>query len=161
MVDVNSTGKPHHNTGTPTSLNFPGARLELPILAWSTDRFNCGAWTLRTGARIAVGSTCVRKEGRPEYFDHIISFDMTGAKKPAPVAFLLALKLLQTLPSETLHMGDIIRRDIAPAQALGMITAYAAYGDRIIRTGNPPSCRPDFILNDIGELVGLVGNETK
>jgi hypothetical protein len=66
MVDVDSTGKPHHNTGTPTSLNFLGARLELPILAWSTDKFTCGAWTLRTGARIAVGSTCVQKEGQPE-----------------------------------------------------------------------------------------------
>ena len=66
MVDVDSTGKPHHNTGTPTSLNFLGARLELPILAWSTDKFTCGAWTLRTGARIAVGSTCVREEGQPE-----------------------------------------------------------------------------------------------
>jgi hypothetical protein len=43
-----------------------GARLELPILAWSTDKFNCGGWTFKTGALIAVGSTCVRKEGQPE-----------------------------------------------------------------------------------------------
>jgi hypothetical protein len=43
-----------------------GARLELPILAWSDDRFTCGNWTLSSGALIAVGSTCVRKEGQPE-----------------------------------------------------------------------------------------------
>ena len=43
-----------------------GARLELPILSWSTDKFNCGSWTLRTGALIAVGSTCVRGAGQPE-----------------------------------------------------------------------------------------------
>lgn len=43
-----------------------GARVELPILAWSDDKFDCGAWTLKTGALIAVGSTCVRKEGQPE-----------------------------------------------------------------------------------------------
>ena len=43
-----------------------GARLELPILAWSDDKFNCGSWTLRTGARVAVGSTCIREAGQPE-----------------------------------------------------------------------------------------------
>ena len=43
-----------------------GARLELPILSWSTDKFDCGSWTLKPGALIAVGSTCIRKEGQPE-----------------------------------------------------------------------------------------------
>ena len=43
-----------------------GARLELPILAWSDDTFNCGNWTLKKGALIAVGSTCVRGAGQPE-----------------------------------------------------------------------------------------------
>jgi putative hydrolase of the HAD superfamily len=98
----------------------------------------------------------LRKTDLFQYFDHVISYDMTGAKKPAPDAFLLALKLLQTLPSETLLIGDSIRRDIAPAQALGMITAYAAYGDRNVRGRDPPGCRPDYVLSDIGELVELV-----
>jgi len=43
-----------------------GARLELPILAWSDDDFDCGTWTKSTGALIAVGDTCRRKEGQPE-----------------------------------------------------------------------------------------------
>jgi len=98
----------------------------------------------------------LRKVDLARFFDHIISLDMTGCKKPAPDAFLLALKKLQTLPSETLLVGDSLRRDIAPAQALGMITAYEAYGDRNVRTGDPPNCRPDFVLEGIGELVGLV-----
>ncbi len=94
--------------------------------------------------------------GLDGYFDYIISFDTTGCKKPAPDAFLLALKKLNTLPSETLLVGDSLRRDIAPAQAIGMITAYAKYGDRNVRTGNPPNCRPDYVLVTIEELVGLV-----
>ena len=81
---------------------------------------------------------------------------MTGAKKPAPDAFLLALKLLQTLPSETLLVGDSIRRDIAPAKELGMVTAYAAYGDRNVRSRDPPDCRPDRVLNRIEDLMTLV-----
>jgi putative hydrolase of the HAD superfamily len=98
----------------------------------------------------------LRKVDLARFFDHVISFDMTGAKKPAPDAFLLALKKLGTLPSETLLVGDSIRRDIAPAQALGMITAYAAYGDRNVPTTTPTPCRPDYVLTGIEELVRLV-----
>lgn len=43
-----------------------GTRIELPILIWSTDIWDCGDWTLTRGAWIAVGSTCTRKEGQPE-----------------------------------------------------------------------------------------------
>lgn len=98
----------------------------------------------------------LRKTGLSEFFDYVISYDMTGAKKPAPDAFLLALKKLGTLPSETLLIGDSIRRDIAPAKELGMITAYAAYGDRNIRSRDPPDVRADIVLRDIRELVRLV-----
>jgi putative hydrolase of the HAD superfamily len=98
----------------------------------------------------------LRRTGLFDFFDFIISYDMTGAKKPAPDAFLLALKKLETLPSETLFVGDSIRRDIAPAQILGMITAYAAYGDRNIRSRDPTDVRADYVLNDIRELVRLV-----
>jgi putative hydrolase of the HAD superfamily len=98
----------------------------------------------------------LRKTDLFQYFDHVISYDMTGAKKPAPDAFLLALRKLGTSPSETVLVGDSIRRDIAPAKELGMITAYAAYGDRNIRSRDPPDCQPDIVLNDIRELVGRV-----
>ena len=43
-----------------------GARLELPIASWSNDKFDCGAWTLRGGAFLTVGSTCIHEEGQPE-----------------------------------------------------------------------------------------------
>jgi putative hydrolase of the HAD superfamily len=98
----------------------------------------------------------LRKTDLFQYFDHIISFDMTGAKKPAPDPFLLAMKKLGTEPAETLLVGDSLRRDIAPAQALGMITAYAAYGDRNVPTIIPSPCKPDYVLGDIQELVELV-----
>jgi putative hydrolase of the HAD superfamily len=98
----------------------------------------------------------LRKTGLDGYFDYIISFDMTGAKKPAPDAFLLALRKLGTLPSETLLVGDSIRRDIAPARHLGMMTAYAKYGDRNVRGRDPPDCRPDYVLGAIRELLGVV-----
>ena len=43
-----------------------GARLELPILVWSDDKVDCGAWTHYAGALITVGNTCRRMAGQPE-----------------------------------------------------------------------------------------------
>ncbi|MBW2963981.1 hypothetical protein KY363_00840 [Candidatus Woesearchaeota archaeon] len=43
-----------------------GARLELPLIVWSTDTYDCGVWTEKVGALIAVGHTCIRMEGQPE-----------------------------------------------------------------------------------------------
>ena len=130
---------------------YPGARETLAglkrrglPLAVVTDAHNGNALTR------------LRRTGLAGYFDHVISYDMTGAKKPAPDAFLLALKLLGTTPAETLLVGDSLRRDIAPAQQLGMVTAYAKYGDRNLRGMEPPDCRPDFVLGDIRDLAGLV-----
>lgn len=51
---------------TGTARGPVGARVELPLLSWSDDKFDCGNWTHKTGALIAVGHTCVRKEGQPE-----------------------------------------------------------------------------------------------
>ena len=37
-----------------------------------------------------------------------------------------------------------------------MITAYATYVDRNVPTTTPTPCKPDYVLGDIRELVGLV-----
>jgi putative hydrolase of the HAD superfamily len=90
-----------------------------------------------------------------QYFDHIITTDMTGAKKPALEPFLLALKMLGTNPDETLLIGDSIRRDIVPAQILGMVTAYARYGDRNLRY--PELCHPDIIFDSVQDIASFLG----
>ena len=51
---------------TGTATGPVGARLELPILVWSDDKIDCGAWTHYAGALITVGNTCRRKAGQPE-----------------------------------------------------------------------------------------------
>ncbi|MDD1679703.1 MAG: HAD family hydrolase [Methanomicrobiales archaeon] len=92
--------------------------------------------------------------GLRQYFDHVITADMTGTRKPAQEPFLLALRLLDVMPEETLLIGDSIRRDIAPGKTLGMITAYARYGDRNLRT--PSLCTPDIIFDSIQDMVDLL-----
>ena len=46
------------------------------------------------------------------------------------------------------------RRDIEPAKKIGMVTAYAAYGDRNVKEER--SCEADYCLNDISEVFGIL-----
>ena len=72
----------------------------------------------------------LNKFGLQKYFDVIISADMTGKRKPEPDSLLLALRKLGVKAEEAAIVGDSLRRDIEAGKRLGMLTVYAAYGDR-------------------------------
>ena len=55
---------------------------------------------------------------------------MSGKAKSSPESFLLGMHLLGVTASETMLVGDSIRRDIVPAKAPGMPAVHAVYGDR-------------------------------
>ncbi|WP_445476369.1 HAD family hydrolase [Methanococcoides methylutens] len=88
-----------------------------------------------------------------EYFDFLVTTDMTGAKKPDHKVFYFALDLLQVKPSQAVFVGDSPRRDIEPARQIGMITAYAAYGDRL---HNSDKVEADIMLSGIAEVLDFV-----
>jgi len=83
-----------------------------------TDAFSYGA-----EKRLAV-------TGLSGFFDVVVSYDMTGYKKPHHEPFECALSLLECAAHDVLYVGDSIRRDIEPASAVGMTPVYAKYGDR-------------------------------
>jgi putative hydrolase of the HAD superfamily len=95
----------------------------------------------------------LQKAGLDMFFDCIISPDMSGSSKPAPDSFLLALQTLCVKPENTMLIGDSLRRDVEPGKKIGMITVYAAYGDRNFHECN--ECVPDFIVRDAREIAGL------
>lgn len=99
----------------------------------------------------------LRKLDLERFFDALITCDMTGQKKPSLVPFILAMGMLGTTPGETLVIGDSLRRDIAPAKTLGLITAYAKYGDRNLSEYS--QCRPDFILETVDGILKLMDGE--
>ncbi|MDI3497038.1 HAD-IIIA family hydrolase [Archaeoglobus sp.] len=72
----------------------------------------------------------LEKAGLKSFFDVIVSADMTGKRKPEPDSILLALERLGVEPEEAAIVGDSLRRDIEAGKRLGMLTIYAAYGDR-------------------------------
>lgn len=100
----------------------------------------------------------LEKTGLSQWLDALFCADITGSSKPSHQTFLFALETLKLQPYETLFVGDSLRRDIAPSKALGMMTAYAAYGDRNDdRHQISETVSPDFTLNDISEMLDLLG----
>jgi HAD superfamily hydrolase (TIGR02253 family) len=87
-------------------------------------------------------------------FDHVITFDDTGERKPAPAPFRKAMELLSLSPEELLMVGDWPERDMRGAAALGIRTVFARYGDTFgtVRSG------ADFEIDDLIELLDIVEN---
>jgi putative hydrolase of the HAD superfamily len=96
----------------------------------------------------------LEKAGLSGAFDHIITYEMTGRKKPDTAPFRLALRKLGSESSVTAMIGDSPHRDLAPAREVGMQTFYARYGDRLADTrGEVPA---EYVLNTILDLPGLL-----
>ncbi|OPY42738.1 MAG: putative HAD-hydrolase [Methanoregulaceae archaeon PtaU1.Bin222] len=104
----------------------------------------------------------LEKTGLYPMFDEVITADMTGAYKPDPKVFLYALDKMGRHPSEVLMVGDSLRRDIGPAKKIGMLTAYAGYGDRNFLEDREETA--DVTLADIRDVLRVVnggGNGSK
>jgi putative hydrolase of the HAD superfamily len=96
----------------------------------------------------------LRKAGLEEFFDAIITMDMSGKAKPSPEPFLLCMSKLGVNASETMLIGDSIRRDIEPAKALGMYAVHAVYGDRNFHEGERDGA--DYVIYGIREVIGVI-----
>ena len=115
---------------------------------------------LRMGVRMGVVSDAPRLSvwlrivglGLHHYFEHVVTFDDTGEKKPSPKPFKKILSLMQVEPASAIMVGDWAERDVKGAKALGMKTAWAKYGNEF----DTPVSGADFELDDIYDLVGIV-----
>ena len=96
----------------------------------------------------------LEKIGLLPFFDCLISYDMSGKKKPAPDSFLLALETLQSEIGETVTIGDSPRRDIEPCHALGIKTVYARYGDWF--SDDRSNVQADYEIDSMKELPGIL-----
>lgn len=88
-------------------------------------------------------------------FDHVVTFEDTGERKPGPAPFRRVLKLLNIDPHQALMVGDWAERDIVGAKKVGMKTAFARYGD----TFNTGHTNADYDLTDIRVLIDIVAKE--
>ncbi|MBI5623950.1 MAG: HAD-IA family hydrolase [Elusimicrobia bacterium] len=117
----------------------------------------------RMGVRMGALSDAPRLEawlrvvglGLHHFFEHVVTAEDAGARKPAPEPFRKALELLGSKPSETLMVGDWAERDVAGAKRLGIRTAWAKYGD----THDTQDSGAEFVLQDIHGLVDIIRRE--
>jgi len=118
---------------------------------------------LKRGIKLAVVSDAPSREAwlRLCYldfhhlFDHVITFDDTGERKPSPVPFRRALELLQVKPHEAIMVGDWAERDVVGAANLGITTAFARYGD----TFGTTESHADYDLGDVSQLLDAIDAE--
>ncbi len=88
-------------------------------------------------------------------FDHVITFEDTGERKPSPVPFRRALELLKIEPREAIMVGDWAERDMVGAAQVGMTTVFARYGD----TFGTVESHADYDVNDVSELLEIIDRE--
>ncbi len=86
------------------------------------------------------------------FFDHVITYDDTGERKPSPAPFERAMQLLGLRPDELLMVGDWPERDMRGASALGIRTVFARYGD----TFGTRVSGADFEIDDAAEILEIV-----
>lgn len=118
---------------------------------------------MKMGIKLAVVSDAPAREawlrlsyiGLHHFFDVVITKDDSNVLKPSPVPFNLALKKLNLKAEETVMVGDWAERDMVGAKSVGMITAFARFGD----TFGTLLHGADYELNDISELVEIIRKE--
>ena len=115
------------------------------------------------GIRLAVATDAesvqadrrLRKTGLIDFFEVVVTPEVSGRRKPEPDSLLYALRRLDAVPEEAMMVGDSPRRDIAPGRQLGMVTAFAAYGDW--RRSRAADVAADIVLAEFSEILDHVG----
>jgi putative hydrolase of the HAD superfamily len=118
---------------------------------------------LKRGIKLAVVSDAPGREAWlrlcdlnfHHIFDHVVTFEDTGERKPSPAPFLRVLELLDVLPHEALMVGDWAERDMVGAAQVGITTVFARYGD----TFGTIESNAKYDLNDVSELLQVIDKE--
>ncbi len=101
----------------------------------------------------------LEQDGIIDYFDHLTFSDELGRSKPHPEAFLATLDRLQAVPAQAVHIGDLLRTDIAGAQGVKMRGVQYIGVSRDDGQDVPPAIGPvvpDGIISRHTELAPLL-----
>jgi putative hydrolase of the HAD superfamily len=119
-----------------------------PLLGRLAQRFRLGVVSNSYG-----NMPTLLAEAELAPFTVVLDSAVVGIAKPDPALYVLAVKRLDLMPSSILHIGDSWERDVVPAHAVGMRTAWLARPD--VATPAVPSrvWRLDSLL-DLEVLLG-------
>lgn len=92
--------------------------------------------------------------GLADFFQVLITPDITGKRKPDHTPFLHAIRELNIQADDIWLVGDSIRREMIPGNELGYTTVHARYGDWI---GDSPNEKPVHVIDRFSDLLPLLG----
>ena len=86
------------------------------------------------------------------HFTSTVFSDEVGYCKPDPKVFEKALNELKARPEEAVHVGDLLRTDVAGAKGIGMKAGWVS------DTGDYPhgDYSPDFVIKRLPELLDVI-----
>ncbi len=113
------------------------------------DKYKIGAVSSRSNTKSLTLS--LEHAGLLNFFDVIVSAEDTENIKPHPDPILYALKHLNSESSSTVMIGDSYV-DVASGKNAGTKTVRVLTGFHMNNLNNP---KPDFIIDDIGDLLNL------
>ena len=88
------------------------------------------------------------------YLSHAVFSDEVGHTKPHPLMFRRAVEGLGVEANETIHVGDLLRTDVAGAKAAGMKTVWFDRNDH--RSEDEDEVVPDHIITNLLDLLPLL-----
>lgn len=123
---------------------FPGA---IDVLTDLNDRYEMH---IITNGFEEIQDIKMTKSGLSPFFNHIITSEKAGARKPHPAIFNYSLKLAKANPLESVMIGDNQMVDIDGAQKLGIDGVFF----------NPESedrmMNPTYEVKELRELLGFL-----
>jgi len=90
------------------------------------------------------------RRGILKHFTVTIFSDETMVCKPRREAFEAALSVLEVKPSETLHVGDLLRTDVVGAKAACMMGVWLK-----IREPDAGNVTPDYTITKLSQLLDI------
>jgi len=99
------------------------------------------------------GNADIIKTGLSDYFVCQISAADVSAAKPDPAMFHAAMKQLDRLPHQTLHIGDHAIHDIYGARAAGIASVWM---NRSGQAWEQADFSADFEVSDFNQLLNLL-----
>lgn len=116
------------------------------------------------GYKLGIVTTKIRQTvkmglkltGLDQFFETVVTLDDVEHAKPHPEPVLLALKQLDSLPDQSIMVGDN-HHDINSGKAAGTKTAGVAW--TIKGTGHLEQFKPDYMLHRMSDLLTVLGEE--
>jgi len=109
--------------------------------------------------RIGTYKNILGKYDMLRYFDCLAISEELGIQKPDPRIFLFALNSLGIEEKDyknVIMVGNNLKRDIAGANRLGLISVWFHWNDRYPSKPETDEEMPDFEIRDISQLLEII-----